>query len=214
MRSIKKYKFYLLSTGSIFLINAFIYFFVKLFITDYNLIGSPLDSYIPFLPSFIYFYMMWYPFEILCLYYIYKKDKEVYIKTLVALVISIIIMHFIFIVYPTMVNRPVVDSFNSLTTLILYITFKSDTPVNCFPSGHCIICFIIIFTFLRSENITVKIKTLIITLNILIVLSTLFVKQHVIYDVVASLILTLISYYFISELKIFDKIKKKLASFS
>lgn len=207
MRSLNKYKFFLISTGSIFIINAFIYFFIKLFITEYNLIGSTLDNYIPFIPSFIYFYMMWYPFEIFSLYYIYKKDKKNYIKTLGVLIISLIIMYLIFIIYPTMVDRPEVNSFNSLTTLLLYVAFKSDTPVNCFPSGHCIICFVMIFSFLKSENITLKNKTIFIIINILIILSTLFVKQHVIYDVIGSFILTITSFYLIYKTNLLKKIK-------
>lgn len=207
MRSLNKYKFFLISTGSIFVINAFIYFFIKLFITEYNLIGSTLDNYIPFIPSFIYFYMMWYPFEIFSLYYIYKKDKNNYIKTLAVLIISLIIMYIIFIIYPTMVDRPEVNSFNSLTTLLLYIAFKSDTPVNCFPSGHCIICFVMIFSFIKSKNITFKNKIIFIVINILIILSTLFVKQHVIYDVIGSFILTITSFYLIYKTNLLKKIK-------
>lgn len=210
----KKYKFYLITTGSIFLINAFIYFFIKLFITNFNLISSPLDNYIPFLPTFIYFYMIWYPFEIFTLFYLYKKDKKNYLKTLITIVLSFLIAYSIFIIYPTMVNRPIVDSFNSLTTLIVYITFKSDTPVNCFPSGHCILCFIMIFSIINTKNISKRIKAILITINILIVLSTLFVKQHVIYDVIASLVISSICFYYLSNLKIFDKIKKKLAKLS
>lgn len=207
MRNLNKYKFFLISTGSIFVINAFIYFFIKLFITEYNLIGSSLDNYIPFIPSFIYFYMMWYPFEIFSLYYIYKKDKNNYIKTLAVLIISLSIMYLIFIIYPTMVDRPEVNSFNSLTTLLLYIAFKSDTPVNCFPSGHCIICFVMIFSFIKSKNITFKNKIIFIVINILIILSTLFVKQHVIYDVIGSFILTITSFYLIYKTNLLKKIK-------
>ncbi len=203
-----------MTTGSILLLNAFIYFFIKLFITNYNLIGSSLDSHIPFLPSFIYLYMLWYPFEIYTLFKIYKADKNNYIKTIIALALSLLIMHFIFIIYPTMVDRPVVESFNSLTTLILYISFKSDTPVNCFPSGHCMLCFIMIFSILKSKNISINRKALLVTINILIVLSTLFVKQHVIYDVIGSLIISSICFYFLSHLNFFNKIKKRLAEFS
>ena len=200
-----------MTTGSILLLNAFIYFFIKLFITNYNLIGSSLDSLIPFLPSFIYLYMSWYPFEIYTLFKIYKADKNNYIKTIIALALSLLIMHFIFIIYPTMVDRPVVESFNSLTTLILYITFKSDTPVNCFPSGHCMLCFIMIFSILKSKNISINRKALLVTINILIVLSTLFVKQHVIYDVIGSLIISSICFYFLSHLNFFNNIKKKIS---
>lgn len=212
----KKYKFYLISTGSIFIINAFIYFFIKLFINDYHLIGSSIDNMLPYIPEFIYFYMIWYPFEFYSLYLVYKNDKSNYINTIISLIISFVIMHLIFIIYPTIVDiRPNIDSFNSITTLILYIAFKADTPpVNCFPSGHCILCFIMVFSILKSQNITWKNKSILIIINTLIILSTLFVKQHVIIDVIGALIISFISFYVISNLKIFIKLKKKLAKIS
>ncbi len=209
MKNIKKHNLYLLTTGIILFINAFLYFFNKLFISDYNLIGSSLDNFIPFWPQFIYFYVIWYPFVIICLYFLYKADEKNYIKTLIALVLSLIVKHCIFIFYPTMIERPIVDSFNSLTTFILYVVFKSDTPVNCFPSGHCLICFIIIFSILNSKNMSLKTKFTTVTINTLIILSTLFVKQHVIYDVLIAFVISIVNFYFFSNLKIFDKIKNK-----
>ncbi|MDD2504650.1 MAG: phosphatase PAP2 family protein [Bacilli bacterium] len=152
--------------------------------------------------------MIWYPFELTSLFYLYKKDFNTYFKSISALIISLVIMHLIFIIYPTMVDRPVVDSFNSLTSLIVYITFKSDTPVNCFPSGHCIICFIMIFSFLKTKNMKLETKSIFIGINILIVLSTLFVKQHVLYDVFGALVLSFISFYFFSKFNIFKKLAK------
>ncbi|MDD4795807.1 MAG: phosphatase PAP2 family protein, partial [Bacilli bacterium] len=74
-------------------------------------------------------------------------------------------------------------------------------------SGHCIICFVMIFSFLKSENITLKNKTIFIIINILIILSTLFVKQHVIYDVIGSFILTITSFYLIYKTNLLKKIK-------
>lgn len=215
MKKIKQNKLYYLTTFGALGLSALFYFVIKLFVKDYYLIGSSFDNYIPFVPGFIYIYMIWYPFEIVALYNIYKTNIKVYIKTIVALSFSFITSSFFFIVFPTTVNRPVVNSYNNITSFITYITFKADTPaINCFPSNHCILCFIIIFSLLSNKNINSKNKVIGILINILIILSTLLVKQHVIYDVLGSLVTSLFSYYILSKLKFFKNIEKRLARLS
>lgn len=209
---IKENQFYLKSIILIFVSNAIIYFCIKLFIHDYNLVSIPLDAKIPFIKEFIYIYMIWYPFLIFYYYIIYKSNKEKYIKLVLSTIISLIILYMFFILYPSKVVRPEVNSYNDLTTFILYIVYKADTPTNCFPSGHCLLCFTLLYSLLDNKQISKKLKIPAIIINILIISSTLLVKQHVILDVVASFLLATISYHFIINLKVFVKIKKKLKS--
>ena len=215
MKKIIDIKFYFITALGLLTFSAFFYFFVKLFEGEPTLIGSSLDNYIPFLPIFIYIYNIWYPFNILSLYFIFKDNVNIYIKTIISLVFCFIISNSIFIIYPTTVNRPVINSYNNLTEFITYITFKIDTPATrCFPSNHCILCFIIIFSVLAIKNMTKWKKRIIVTTNILIVLSTLFVKQHVVYDIIGSLVITLICFYILSRFKFFKYLEKKLVSVS
>ncbi|MDD2409937.1 MAG: phosphatase PAP2 family protein [Bacilli bacterium] len=215
MKKIIDIKFYFITALGLLTFSAFFYFFVKLFEGEPTLIGSSLDNYIPFLPILIYIYNIWYPFNILSLYFIFKDNVNIYIKTIISLVFCFIISNSIFIIYPTTVNRPVINSYNNLTEFITYITFKIDTPATrCFPSNHCILCFIIIFSVLAIKNMTKWKKRIIVTTNILIVLSTLFVKQHVVYDIIGSLVITLICFYILSRFKFFKYLEKKLVSVS
>ena len=211
VRSMKKYRFYFIATFSIFAGSALLYFLVKLIIPEYNLIGAPIDNLIPFVPVFIYLYMIWYPFEILSLFFIFKYNKDTYLKTIITLAVSLLIAQIIFLIYPTTINRPIIESYNNLTEFIVYLTYKSDTPVNCFPSIHCIICFHLIYCTLSSSKLPKKYFYTIIIINILIIISTLLVKQHVLYDVIGSLLISSISYYLISKSNFFIRIEKKLA---
>lgn len=215
MKKFNDNKFYFFTTFGLLGLSAFLYYFAKLFQTNYNLIGSPLDNIIPFVPIFIFIYNLWYPFEMLSLFFIFKDNLKVYIKTIISLFFSFILSTSIFIIYPTTINRPLVESYKNLTELVTYITYKADTPaLNCFPSNHCILCFTIIFSVLAIKNMSKLKKYIIIVMNILIILSTLLVKQHVIYDVIGSFIISVLCFYILSRLKFFKKLEKKLADFS
>lgn len=207
---IEENKFYLKSIILIFGINALIYFLLKIFISDYHLISIPLDNKIPFIKDFIYIYMIWYPFLIVSYYIVWKNNKEKYAKLVLVTITSLLILYMFFILYPTKVDRPVVDSFNDLTTFITYVTFKADTPVNCFPSGHCLLCFILMFSTFKDQKLPKIFKIIANVLSILIIASTMLVKQHVILDAVGSLILAISTYYLITNTSYFKKIEKKI----
>src|SRR5574344_1477784 len=206
----KSYKYYLKSVILIFGLNSLFYFLIKLFVTNFHYMGTALDDKIPFIMGFIYIYMLWYPFEILCLYFIYKYDLKKYNHTIISIVVSLLILYMCFIIYPTKVVRPVIDSYNDLTTFVTYVTFKADSPINCFPSGHCLLCFLMIFSCFNNSKMPSKIKALIIIGNILIIFSTLYTKQHVLVDIIGSLLLAIISYKFLSNTKYLKKIKSQL----
>lgn len=208
--SILKNKFYIKSILLIFGLNGLIYFLIKFLISNYHLISLPIDSKIPFIPGFIYIYMIWYPFLIVSYYFIFKYNKDKYIRSIITICLSLPILYSCFILYPTTVSRPIVDSYNSITSFITYVVFKVDTPVNCFPSGHCLLCFILLFSVLKDKSLPKWFRLSNIVINFLIIISTLFTKQHVLIDVIAAFILAFIMYYFISNLKILDNIKIKL----
>ncbi len=183
-------------------IQALIYWLIKFVQGTPHLIGTNFDMNFPFCKYFVYIYNSWYPFLFFCWYKLYKNDKKIYKRLYIASLISIIIGNIIFIAYPTTIERA---NFivNDLSSFILNITYKLDTPVNCCPSMHCMFCFITSYSVLKS-NLKTKDKLFIIIYSLLIILSTLFIKQHVIYDVIASYIISIICYYFLSRLKIFN----------
>lgn len=210
----KKYRFFITTILLTFGVQALLYFMSKFLISNYHLIGSPLDDKIPVVSFFIFAYMIWYPLEITTFYFLYKHDKKGYIKLVIALAMSLITAQICYYVYPTMINRPIMDSYHNLTTFVTYLTYASDTPVNCFPSVHCIICFLVIFATIHNPNLGKAYKYLIYLLNILIILSTLFVKQHVIIDVIGALIISALCYYLLTNLKFFKNIQNKLSKYA
>ena len=201
----KKYKEFLKSIGIVLITQGIMYFIIKLFINNYNTLNSAFDF--PLIKYFVYFYDTWYPFILFSSFIVYKSNKDIYYKLIFTLIISTIMAHITFIVYPTIIERPNIEV-HSLTDFILDITYKSDTPaVNCLPSVHCLYCFILMFYIFKSKA---KYKIPIIIYLILIVLSTVFIHQHIVEDIILSFIYTIIS---ITLVHIFYNKLKKILNF-
>ena len=188
-------------------LQAFLYFVTKSFNSSFHLIGSSLDDKIPFVKYFIYVYHSWYPFLICFWFFLFYFDRDKCINFMVSGLLSIIIGNLIFLFYPTTVLRPDIVV-NDFTSLIVSLTYRADVPVNCMPSMHCVFCFIPIFCLIDSK-IKNRYKVVFCFYFVLVILSTLFVKQHVIIDVICAFIITSCC-YLISKLKFFGMFKSYL----
>ena len=204
---IKKYKEFIKSTLIVLVLEAFLYFIIKNFINSCNTVSS-LGFEFPLIKEFVYIYNSWYPFIFLASFIIYIKNKELYKKFILTMIIGILLSDLTFLIYPTIIVRPEIE-IKGFTDLILYLTYYFDTPaVNCVPSVHCLFCFISIYYVTLNKKIKTKIKVPIITYLILIILSTLFIKQHLLIDVVVASIYTIISILLTNIL--YKKVKRAL----
>lgn len=204
-----KNKKFVISISILLIGQAVLYWFLKLFQSNPTYIDYYLDDKIPFLGRFVYIYDTFYPFVFFAFYYLYKKDEKAYFKGIIAGIIGFIICDIIFLSMPTIMYRPVIPSIDSLTDLVIKITFLYDSPpLNCFPSIHCLFCFQVIYSFIFSKS-DVKNKILIILYSLLIIISTLFIKQHYIFDVISAFLIVIISSLVTDLLNLYDKLKKK-----
>ena len=196
------------------IIKGLLYFITKLTPLSAHLIGSSFDKETPLYTFFVWFYVIWYLVLIIVPLILYLKDRDIFYKYLTLDIICLIFDLSIYIIYPTIIERPVING-NGISDLLLKLIYFCDTPAcNCLPSEHCAWCFIFMYVFSISKNIDVKYKIINIILNILIILSTLFIHQHVIYDVIAAFIIVIISIIinkiFNIEYKVENKFKIKL----
>ena len=208
----KKYKNFITLTTLILSIQSLLYFSTKLLINNYNIINSFIEF--PLIKIFVYPYNLWYPFIILNMFIIYKYDKNKFGSLITTMLITTIMANITFIIYPSMMIRPNIEITN-LTTWLLDYTYKIDTPaVNCLPSMHCMFCFVTNYYIINSKNININKKILITISSSIIVLSTLFIKQHIIEDAILALIYTtlaiIITYINKNKIKkLFSKIIQK-----
>ena len=174
--------------------SAFLYFIIKQFILSYHLITLSVDDKIPLIPFFIIFYVIWYPYIFISIYFIFKKDKYKFNELLKKVIACTIISDLCFIIYPTMVTRPEITSYNSLLDFMLYVIYMADIPVNCFPSLHCIFALLVMYAVTFDKNMNKVFRILVGIISPLICLSTVFVKQHSVIDVVGAFFLSCIIY--------------------
>lgn len=213
MKSIKKFikenKMFVITMCMLFFGNGILYWVIKLFQSNPTYINYYLDDKIPFWGWLIYVYDMFYPFCILAFYFLYKKDKKAYFKGIISGIVGFIISNIIFLIIPTIMYRPPIPSYDVFTNFVIKVTyFFDEPPLNCFPSIHCIFCFQVIFSYIVSKY-DLKSKIWVITGATLIILSTLFVKQHYIYDVVSAFLVCIMANAIESLIGIYNILKKK-----
>lgn len=188
-------KEFLISIVYSLVIPAILYFLLKLFQSNYHVITSLVDKRIPFIPYFIYIYILFFPFIIIVLYMIFIKDKKKYYRGINASLLGLIITDIIFLIYPTIMNRPIVtNDIDIITRTVLNITYFFDTPaINCFPSIHSLLCFQVAYMSITCNNMKLKYKIMTTIMSLLVISSTVLVKQHYFYDILGAFIIFIIS---------------------
>jgi len=148
---------------------------------------TPVDQIIPFIEIFIIPYIIWYLYIVFAFCLLLVLYKRKYYEGIASYNIGLIICYLFYIFFQTTVQRPVLTEDNIFITLTKMI-YNNDEPYNAFPSIHVYTTYLFMVLLWnvkmkRSLWITVQIT------GLLIILSTLFVKQHVILDVIASIII-------------------------
>lgn len=153
----------------------------------YHLVTA-MDETIPFVKAFALPYSIWIFYIYVCLIYFFMKDVNVFYRALMTYVVCTLICYLIYSVFQTTVPRPIVTGSDPISQLMSYI-YQRDRPYNCFPSIHCFSSYLVMRTIWTSSFRNKWNVTLITTMSSIIIMSTLFVKQHVIMDALAGIFL-------------------------
>lgn len=157
-------------------------------------LSTKLDDAIPFIHYFSLPYSVWIFYIYACLIYFFMKDPRVYHLTLASYVASALICYIIFYFYQTTVARPILTGDDLFTKLLAFI-YGRDEPYNCFPSIHCFSSYLVMKALFKSGFRNIWNQTLIYGMSVTIILSTLFIKQHVVMDVVGAVLLVEVVYW-------------------
>ncbi|MCQ6563396.1 serine/threonine protein phosphatase [Paenibacillus mendelii] len=114
-----------------------------------------------------------------------------YYRTLLSLCIGLIVCYVTCYFYQTMVIHPEIKGSGWLE-LMVQVIYNSDMPYNCLPSIHVLTSYLMF----RSAYVFQPVARHVIRcLAVLIIVSTLFVKQHVVVDVFAGWLAAEITYW-------------------
>lgn len=155
-----------------------------------HVLATNMDGKIPFFPAFAIPYLLFLPlFWGIVLYSFLTKKR---FRELAWTIIVIHVVSYLFyIFYQTEVLRPQITGAGFLNDLVRFI-YRHDAPYNCFPSLHTSLSTVMALYFVFIKN---KWAVFFAICSILIILSTLFVKQHYIPDVIGGLILAVTTFF-------------------
>ena len=166
---------------------------------DINSLVTNVDQTVPFLKIFIIPYITWYAYIAVGLIYLCMRNRKIYYTSLISLNIGLIVCYIIYAIFQTTVPRPVIAGSDILSKLVNMI-YKHDNPYNCFPSMHVTTTYILMKGINHTENNIVT-SFLFNIIGILIIISTQFVKQHVILDLIFAVLLCEVIFRFVSNVK-------------
>ena len=171
----------------------------------YTVIHMAADDVIPFCEVFILPYLAWFLYVALYTVYLLITDEENYYKTTTNLAIGMAAFLALSIVFPNIhFLRPEVMPRQNIFTELVEMIYASDTPTNLTPSIHVYNSLAIMAGVVNTNTEFMKksriVKSLLLLQGILIILSTMFIKQHSVSDVLVAFALSAIIYILVYRL--------------
>jgi len=164
----------------------------RFIVGSYTPIYCWLDSLIPFCEYFVIPYVLWYPFLGTVALYLFFKDDEDFCRFMWSLILGLSFCLTFYIVFPNGQNlRP--DHFERTNIFTSFVSklYSADSNLNVLPSMHVFgtIAPTAALFMNREAGKKLWVRLSSITICVLICLSTLFMKQHSIIDVVCGALL-------------------------
>lgn len=202
MKYVKKYLY-------LWIVPVYFIFYLSLFAfvegrTDVriHILYSEIDSYIPFCEYFIIPYFLWFFFiGATVLYFMFfNKNRAEYGALIINLGIGMTLFLLISLAFPNgHALRPIYIARDNVFIQMTEYLYSLDTPTNIFPSIHVYNSIAAHLAIINCGSLQkcryIRWGSLILTVSI--VLSTMFLKQHTIIDVLGALILNCICYLII-----------------
>ncbi len=164
---------------------------------SYYLIHMKMDNYIPFLEIFVIPYFMWFGYVAAVIIYLIFTDKRAYYKCCIFLFTGMTVFLAISTLWPNGHNlRPYILPNENFLAQMVRSLYQFDTPTNLWPSIHVYNSLGAHLGVLHSSGLRHRkwIRHSSFILCSSIVLSTVFIKQHSLFDVITAFILAVVMY--------------------
>ena len=159
-----------------------------------HILNTPLDDKIPFCEYFIIPYLLWFIFvAVTVLYFMFfnqNKWKEYY-QLMITLGIGMTLFLVNSLVFPNGQDLRPVLSGNSIFIQAVQFIYHTDTPTNVLPSIHVFNSLTCCMAILQNKRKHFKKTTdiAVVILTILIIKSTMLLKQHSVVDVALAILM-------------------------
>ena len=168
--------------------------------SNYFVIHSVFDDYIPFIEIFIIPYLLWFVYVSGTVLYFFFTDKQGFYRICTLLITGMTLFLIICTIFPNGLNlRPSTFARDNIFVDLVRFIYRADTSTNVLPSLHVynsIGCYIAIRNSQKLRQYKwVQNGSLVLTVSI--VLSTMFLKQHSVVDVIAAIVMIYFIYQFV-----------------
>lgn len=180
---------------------------------QYTVIHMALDDVIPFCEVFVIPYFLWFAYIAAVVLYFFFKDKDDYYRTCVFLFTGMTIFLIISTLFPNGHHlRPYTMPRDNVFTRLVQFLYSTDTPTNLWPSIHVYNSLGAHFAIVKSKHFENRkgIKVASFVLSTSIILSTMFIKQHSLFDVLTAFGLSAIMYLVVYRYDVVLTIRHRL----
>ena len=146
-----------------------------------------------------------------------KVNKKYFYTFITNIFTGYLICATIFIILPTTIQRPSLDTIHGFGKIFVTYVYATDTPVNLFPSMHCLISWYCYLGVKGQPTIPKWYQIFSLILAVLVCISTLVIKQHYVADVISGILIAEFTYRLVMKkssgkvlTRFFEAINKRL----
>jgi membrane-associated phospholipid phosphatase len=188
--------------------NFTVYSGVRFFYTQriFHNLTTYYDNKIPVIPAFTIIYFGSYIFWITNYILISGINEKHCYRFLTADLLGKLICGIIYICFPTTNVRPDIIKSDIFSDMLKFL-YNIDPANNLFPSIHCLVSWYCFAGLRNCKNIPAFYRYFSLFMAILICISTLTTKQHVIVDVIGGVTLAELTWQLSLHLKLYKMLK-------
>mgnify|MGYP001086726925 CR=1 FL=1 len=161
----------------------------------YHVMHCALDDAIPFSEWALIPYLLWFVYLIGALAYTFFQDVPAFRRMMKFIILTYSFALLTYWLFPNCQHLRPVLSDNDVLTRLVSMLYRSDTNTNVCPSIHVIGSFAVYFAARDSRMLSKPpIRLTVFILTVLISISTVFLKQHSVLDVLAGLLVCAAAY--------------------
>lgn len=163
----------------------------------YTVIHMDVDDRIPFCEIFVVPYLLWFGYVAAEVLYFFFKNKEDYYKTCIFLFTGMTVFLIVSTLMPNGHHlRPETMPRDNIFTRLIEYLYRTDTSTNLWPSIHVYNSIGVHIAIMRSREFENRpvIRKGSLVMCVSIILSTMLIKQHSVFDVLTAFVMAAVMY--------------------
>lgn len=165
-----------------------------------------LDDRIPVVPIFALIYLGGYLFWITNYILISRVNKHQCYRLIMADLLGKLVCGIIYITFPTTNIRPDLTTSGVFVDMLKFI-YSMDAADNLFPSIHCLVSWYCFIGVRNCKSVPTWYRYFSLFIAVMICISTLATKQHVIVDVVGGIVLAELTWQLSLRFQLYKTLK-------